>query len=95
MQEIYIREEKVFEKSEIEKEKELVKDIIKTKRELEFANKNFEFAEEDLIDYYIYQIKANQSKLDYLIRLAKKNGINVSNIKELEYNIESFNENVV
>ena len=95
MQEIYIKEEKVFDKSEIEKEKELVKDIIKTKRELEFANKNFEFAEEDLIDYYIYQIKANQSKLDYLIRLAKKNGINVSNIKELEYNIESFNENVV
>ncbi len=95
MQEIYNKEKLIIEKTELEKEKELIKNIIKTKKELEFSNNNFEFAEEDLIDYYIYQIKANQAKLDYLIKLAKIKGINVSSIKELEYNIETLEENAI
>ena len=48
------------------KEIELIKNIIKTREELKNNNKNFEFAELDLVDYYIYQIKANQAKLNYL-----------------------------
>ena len=54
------------------------------KEELKTANKNFEFAEDELIDYYTYQIKANQSKLDYLIRIAKTRGIVVDMIKQIE-----------
>ena len=54
-----------------EREIELIRNIIKTREELKDNNKNFEFAENDLVDYYIYEIKANQSKLDYLIKLAK------------------------
>lgn len=92
MEELYKKEQVFIEKNEIENERDLIKSIIKTKRELEFANNNYEFAEEELIDYYIYQIKANQSKLDYLIKLAKVNGINVDNIKGLEYHIESLEE---
>ena len=37
-----------------------------------------------MIDYYIYQIKANQSKLDYLIKLAKKKGVILSRDKEVK-----------
>ena len=48
---------------EMNKEIELIKNIIKTREELKNNNKNFEFAELDLVDYYIYQIKANQAKL--------------------------------
>ena len=51
----YIRENKIIEKSEEEKELELMLSIIKVKKELEEANKNFEFAEGDLIDYYTYK----------------------------------------
>ena len=40
---------------------------------LEFANNNYQFAESDLIYYYIYEIKANQAKLNYLIKMAKNN----------------------
>ena len=66
---------------------EFIKSIIKTKRELEIANKNFDIAEAELIDYYSYQIKANKAKLSYLIREAKKNGYAVDMINELKAQI--------
>ena len=49
------------------------------------ANRNFEYAQEELVDYYIYQIKAMQAKLDYLIKLAKAKGITVDMIKEIGF----------
>ena len=52
---------------------------------LKCNNQNFESATEGLIDYYVYQIKANQSKLDYLIKLAKLNGIEVDMITDKQY----------
>lgn len=72
-------------KDEMNKEVELVKNIIKTREELKNNNKNFEFAELDLVDYYIYQIKANQAKLNYLFKLAKAKGITIDNINQIEY----------
>lgn len=75
MYEEYVRENKIEDKSEDEKNLELIVSIIKTKNELDSAHKNFEYAEEGLIDYYSYQIKANQTKLDYLMKKAQKKGI--------------------
>ena len=74
----YVKESKIVDKSEEEKNLELVVSIIKTKNELDTANKNFEYAEEGLIDYYSYQIKANQTKLDYLMKKAQKKLVKVS-----------------
>lgn len=65
----------IKDKSEDEKRIDLVLSVIKTRKDLENAIKNYEFAEGNLIDYYLYEIKANQSKLDYLIRKAKKKGV--------------------
>ena len=70
---------------EMNKEIELIKNIIKTREELKNNNKNFEFAELDLVDYYIYQIKANQAKLNYLFKLAKAKGIIIDSINQIEY----------
>lgn len=84
MQEEFLKENKIIEKTEIEKEEELIISILKTKRELNVARQNFEYAQGDLIDYYSYQIKANQSKLDYLIKLAKKKGVILSRDKEVK-----------
>ena len=83
MYEEYIRENKIADKSEDEKNLELIVSIIKTKNELNSAQKNFEFAEEGLIDYYSYQIKANQTKLDYLMKKAQKKGIVLDMINEI------------
>lgn len=79
----YTRENKIEDKSEDEKNLELIVSIIKTKNELEAAQKNFEYADSELIDYYSYQIKANQSKLDYLLKKAQKKGIVLDMINEI------------
>lgn len=76
MEDKYVKESAAIkDKSEEEKRIELVLSVIKTRKDLENAIKNYEFAEGNLIDYYLYEIKANQSKLDYLIRRAKKQGV--------------------
>lgn len=71
MQEFYKKEMPMIEKIATDEESELIRNIIKTRKDLEFANNNYEFADSDLIDYYIYEIKANQAKLNYLIKMAK------------------------
>ncbi|MBR3255957.1 MAG: YaaL family protein [Clostridia bacterium] len=90
MKEQFVKETALIEMTEVEREEELLFNIIKTKKDLEYARRNFEFANTyDLVDFYIYQIKANQSKLDYLIKLAKAKGIFVNNINQAEIQIEN------
>lgn len=84
MQEEYLMEKMIKGKTDKEKEIELMQTIIQTKEMLKIARCNFEYAEDNLIDYYTYQIKANQAKLDYLIKLAKRKGIVISRISELK-----------
>ena len=92
MQEEYRKEEIIKDRTELEKEIELIRNIINTREELKNNNKNFEFAELDLVDYYIYQIKANQAKLDYLLKLAKASGIAIDAINQIKY--ENYDEEI-
>lgn len=94
MQEEYIKESNIVEKTEEELDIELIKSIIKTKQDLKASHKNYEFAEGDLIDYYLYEIKANQSKLNYLLKKAKKNGLIIDMIQEIGIRKEQYNEDV-
>lgn len=81
----YVSEKKIKDSNEEEEKKEIIVSIIRTKMELDNNRKNFEFAEEELIDYYLYQIKANQSKLDYLIKKAKDKKIMVNLVDKIKY----------
>ena len=92
MQEEFRREQRIKDKTELDREIELIKNIIKTREELKNDNKNFEFAELGLVDYYIYHIKANQAKLDYLLKLAKASGITIDTINQLKY--ENYDEEI-
>lgn len=83
----YVREEKIKEKTEMDKERELIRTIIKTREDLKKLNQNFEYAQDDLIDYYAYQIKASQAKLDYLIKLAKTKGIQVDMVNDMKFSV--------
>lgn len=65
--------------------KELIMTIIKTKMELNVNIKNYEYAEPDQIDYYLYQIKANKAKLNYLIKEAKEKKIELSSVEKIKY----------
>jgi len=93
MQEEYVKEKKIVDKSKEEMNKMLIQSIINTSNNIKIAQKNYEFAEDDLIDYYLYSIKANQSKLNYLIKTSKKNGIELSRIEKLQ--IMNLEENQV
>lgn len=92
--EIYVKEAKIIEKTEIQKEMELIRTIIKTREELKLANHNFEYARGDLVDYYTYQIKANQAKLSYLIKIAKAKGIEVDMINDIKFSLWDETEEV-
>ena len=71
-----------------QKETELLRSIILAKQELIVANKNYEGAEDDLIDYYSYQIKANKAKLNYLIKQVKQKNITLDMINNLKIDKE-------
>lgn len=88
MEEKFIQESEIIELNDIEREREIIRNIRKAKEDLIKANVNFEFAEYDLVDYYIYQIKAIQAKLDYLIRLAKSRNIQINKLGEIEVKYE-------
>ncbi len=84
----YVKENPYFVKKQENPNIELIKSILKTREDLVNANTNFEFAEDELVDYYLYQIKAIQSKYSYLLRKAKKHGLlanmfDIIEIKEL------------
>ena len=84
MEEEYLLNKMIKGKTNIEKEMELLQNIMETREKLKNARNNFEYAEDDMIDYYIYQIKANQSKLDYLIKVAKKKEVILSSDNEVK-----------
>ena len=83
-EEEYKKEIKITEKTQQERELELMISIIKARKELEVANLNFEYAQEDLIDYYTYQIKATRAKFDYLVKQAKSQKMALDMIKQIE-----------
>lgn len=94
MQEEFIKEEKkILSKNDKEFNIILIQSIINTYNNIEVARKNYEFAEGELIDYYLYEIKANQAKLDYLIKKSKKNGIELDMIDKIQ--IMNLEENQV
>ena len=95
MREEYVREKKIKDKTDKDKEKELLISILKAREELKQINKNFELADSDMIDYYTYELKANQSKLDYLIKFAKDKGISLDMVEAIKLELYSQNDEVV
>ena len=92
MEEGYMKKSELENLDEREKEIELIKNIIHTRRELKNVDTNFEYAQDDLVDYYIYEMKANQAKLNYLIKMAKMKGITVDMINDIKYRLSSDEE---
>ncbi|MCI8620352.1 MAG: DUF2508 family protein [Clostridia bacterium] len=67
----YVKE-KAMDTKKQKQNSDLITCIIKTREDLIMANHNYEFADGDLIDYYLYQIKATQAKYNYLLKKAKQ-----------------------
>ena len=80
----YQKEYKIIEKNNQDKELDLIASIINAKQELDIATRNFEYASDHLIDYYTYQIKASRAKFDYLVKKAKKKGLSLDMIEQID-----------
>lgn len=68
MREEFIKETKIVDKSEEEKEMDLYQEIEVSKKKLKAYYENLNFASGNLIDYYTYQIKAEEAKFSYLMK---------------------------
>lgn len=58
----YEKETIIEEKTEAEKDKELMLTILQTKKSIQEASINYEYADGKLIDYFLYTVKAEQAK---------------------------------
>lgn len=57
---------------------DLIESINDAKKEWLSARNNFEQAvESDIVDYYVYKIKAYQIRYEYLLKKAKEKGISI------------------
>lgn len=72
MKENFVKETKIVDQSQKDKEEELLKSIKNSKNNLLNMYNNLNLAEGDLVDYYIYRIKAEEAKYDYLIKKMKQ-----------------------
>ena len=73
----FVREVQINDKDDDEKNQELLQNIVLVKKALANMYNNLQFADSDLIDYYTYQIKAEEAKYNYLIKQAKKKNLNI------------------
>ena len=80
----YVRETNIIDKTEEEKNAELIRSIVFAKKDYDLACHNYEYAEGELIDYYLYQMKASQSKLNYLLKKAKQKNLLINMIDQIE-----------
>lgn len=85
----YVKETIIEEKSEYDKDRELMLTILQTKKSIQEANINYEYAEGKLIDYFLYTIKAEQAKLDYLIGKAKLKGLSLEIVDNANIKMEN------
>ena len=82
----FVKEFPIIDKSDLEKDDELIENIKIVKTTLSNMYNNLQFADSDLIDYYTYQIKAMRAKFDYLLKKAKKKGLALDMIEQIDIN---------
>ncbi len=88
MYESYIKEVPIIDLKKEDYDYTIIQSILESQRRLELAHRNFEYARGDLIDYYAYQIKSEQAKIDYLLKQAKDKKIvlNTVNARKIAQN---------
>lgn len=69
----YFEKDRKEKQDKLEKE-EFMQELLRARAELSAARNNYNFAKEPaLLDYYIYEIKAAETRLNYYLKLAKQN----------------------
>ena len=64
------------EKQDKQKREEFFSELSRARRDLQAAHTNYNFAQEPaLLEYYIYEIKAAETRLNYYLKQAKKDNL--------------------
>lgn len=94
MYESYIKEVPIIDLKDEERDMSIVKSILESQKRLDLANTNFQYARGDLIDYYTYQIKSEQAKINCLLKQAKDKKIVLDTVKakKMKQTPVAFNE---
>ena len=82
MSESYIKEVPIMDMNNQETEAELINSILDSQKRLELAHNNYEYARDDLVDYYAFQIKSEQAKMNFLLKQAKERKIEIEKNKK-------------
>ncbi len=70
------REQREQEKEALLKKEAFLKDLNETKEALSEARNNYNYIQEPaLLEYYIYEIKALETRLDFYVSRAKREGM--------------------
>ncbi|MBP3463123.1 MAG: DUF2508 family protein [Clostridia bacterium] len=85
MYESYIKEIPIMDMKEEECDRSIIQSILESQKKLKIAHQNFEYANGDLIDYYSYQIKSEQAKIDYLLKQAKNKKLVLDTLNSKKY----------
>lgn len=75
MREEFVRETKICDKSEEEHKEALFSELENSRKRLMAFYENMNFAKDNLVDYYTYQIKAEEAKYGYLLKRIKEEKI--------------------
>ena len=73
MREEFVKETKIFDKTEEEHKQDLLNELEASRKRLNAFHENMNFAKDSLVDYYTYQIKAEEAKYGYLLKRIKEN----------------------
>ncbi|MCI8277316.1 MAG: DUF2508 family protein [Clostridia bacterium] len=68
----FVKETNIPELKEEQTDIELLSNIEKAKSNLQALYNNIKYIDNDLVDYYAYEVKAEQAKYGYLLKQAKK-----------------------
>ena len=69
----HVKEKNLAKKLDESKKTEFLHELRLAQNDLETARNNYNFAQDtNLLDYYIYEIKAAETRVNYYLKLAKK-----------------------
>ena len=72
MREEFIKEEIILDKSEEDIRIDLLNGLNSVKNSLKASYNNMKYADGELVDYYIYKIKAEEAQYAYLLKKIKE-----------------------
>lgn len=72
MREEFVRDPEYDGIIEDKKEMDIYEEIEISKKKLQSYYENMNYVSDNMIDYYVYQIKAEQAKFGYLLKEVKK-----------------------